>query len=296
MTLGHQHPFGVFAGGLAGGEQHRALAVVELAVFAQGLDLLLGHHQAQPPLDHVQHLLGGRRVVLHVLGGAPQPGAELAPHLHDFHQKRRQQRVGGDHVGLVDGHDDLPVRELIALRDVVDPVEAADHRDGEVGLVALPGKGGQIDDGDIRLLPGGSGRIEHLAVERVGVHINGLAHVAQFVRFHVGLGLFCEGKERVAHILGQGRPVFCVGSPCRLKNRPTDHAAVGPADLPRLTLLAAGNHQQGHDLQFAHDVPGLVLVVLRRCCLQGIEDRAIDIEQEMGISEGAQGYTAAGFQ
>lgn len=87
-----------------------------------------------------------------------------------------------------------------------------------------------------------------------------------------------------------------MGSPCRLENRPADHAAVGPADLPRLPFLAAGNHQQGDDLQLTHDVPGLVLVVLRRRGLRGIEDRAIDIEQEMGISEGLRGHTAAGFQ
>ena len=67
--------------------------------------------------------------------------------------------------GIVTGQLVQPV--LIAFGDVIDPVQATDHRDRQVRLIAFAGEGRQINHRDIRLGPGLSGRIKHLPIEPI---------------------------------------------------------------------------------------------------------------------------------
>lgn len=116
---------------------------------------------------------------------------ELAAHLAHLDQVGAEQRVDGKQVALVDDLDDGPPAVLVALGQVGDHIGHADHRQGELGLITLPGEVGQIDDGHVALGPGGAGAVEHLAVEAVAEQPHGLAHV-------IGATLPLLGDLRIA--------------------------------------------------------------------------------------------------
>jgi len=58
--------------------------------------------------------------------GEPKPGTQFSPHLGDFDDIGREQRVLGDDVAFVGHVDNRPAQILVTLGDIVHRVNQAD--------------------------------------------------------------------------------------------------------------------------------------------------------------------------
>ncbi len=134
-------------------------AGVEFAEARDLLHLVGRHRQADPPLDHVEHGLGGACGRSSMFCVASQNQAPSLRHiLGDLDDVGREQRVLRDDVAFVRHVDDRAAEELVALGDVVHRVDEADVGDRELRVVALAGEGREIHDGDVGLGPRRAGR------------------------------------------------------------------------------------------------------------------------------------------
>ena len=244
---------------LARRQHQRLLGRRQLAEFGDLLDLIRRHGQADPPLDHVEHGLGGLGQIVHVLRGQPIPRAELAPHLGDLDHIGRQQRVLGDDVTFVGHVQDGTTQELVALGDVVHGADQRDVGDRELGVVAFAGVGRQIDDGDVGLRPGCAGTIEHLAVGALAEHVHRIGHFQQAGAPNLRQrGIAAALAQRVAYIPCEHRTMFSHTTLGGIQNALADQRTIGAGHAGLFLVLAARDHQSGGDFQFAQHVALLI--------------------------------------
>ena len=171
-------------------------------------------------------------------------------------------------MAFIGEHDDGPFVVLVFLGKVVDSHHDRCIGNGQLGVVAFPGKRREIHDGHIGIGPGFTVCIKNLTLEPITEHTKGFAHLegphSPVLRI---VPVFVDHPKAVSHIRGHGSPTGLLCFSGTIENGIPDHSAVCAGQLFRLLLFAPGDHERGDNFHLTHDVTLVITIVIGGCVL-----------------------------